>query len=787
MKKIALFIIILHLFASLPIVAQKRAKTDANIVGHITSAGSHLSSVTVALKGTTIGTVSDETGHYRLLDLPLGKQTMVATLIGYKPKELLVNIEPNKTLEINFDLEEDAMKLEEVVVSGDRNDKRRNETSVILNTIIPKLFSSTQSVTLSEGLNFCPGLRLENDCQNCGFTQVRMNGMEGPYSQILINNRPIFSGLAGVYGLEMIPANMIERVEVVRGGGSALFGSNAIAGTINLILKDPVSNSYEVGAVSGMTGVGVDGKAANDYSLNFNTSLVSADNKTGVAVYGFSRDKQMFDTNNDGFSEIAPSNNLTLGSRFFQRLGDRGKIAIDFFNIKEERDGGNMQDYSIHERDIAESLKHDLKTGAFTYDQYLREGDKLSVYASGQDVKRNSYYGANKSLESYGHTKDFTYNIGVQYKAIFGDFSLVGGLENTTATLKDTKLGHPVYAVENGEIITSHTENALLANQESAVTGLFGQAEQKWGKIRITLGARFDHYLILDKQKANSDKKGNVLSPRISLMYDILKELQARVTYSQGYRAPQIFDEDLHIESSSMRRVINVNDPNLKQETSRSYMASLDFNKKIGGVNTGLLIEGFYTSLLNPFFNEIGKPNAQGVVLYTRKNAESGAYVAGVNFEFKLKPTKEFSLTSGYTIQASRYNKAEPQFNQKRYFRTPENYGFFSIDWDILKSVCLSSNANYTGAMLVPYFGPKTNQETGELRQSAPFFDLGAKLQYTMKLNSATLQWFAGVKNLFNSYQTDFDLNKDRDPSYIYGPNSPRSIYVGFKIGNFLK
>jgi outer membrane receptor for ferrienterochelin and colicins len=90
-------------------------------------------------------------------------------------------------------------------------------------------------VTLSEGLSFSPGLRIENDCQNCGFSQVRMNGMEGPYSQILINSHPIFSGLAGVYGLELIPTNMIERIEVVRGGGSALYGSNAIAGTINII------------------------------------------------------------------------------------------------------------------------------------------------------------------------------------------------------------------------------------------------------------------------------------------------------------------------------------------------------------------------------------------------------------------------------------------------------------------------------------------------------------------------------------------------------------------------
>jgi len=102
--------------------------------------------------------------------------------------------------------------LEEVVITGDRNETNRTESATIVNTITPKLFAITQSVTLSEGLNFCPGLRMENNCQNCGFSQVRMNGMAGPYSQILINSRPIFSGLAGVYGLELIPSSMIERV-----------------------------------------------------------------------------------------------------------------------------------------------------------------------------------------------------------------------------------------------------------------------------------------------------------------------------------------------------------------------------------------------------------------------------------------------------------------------------------------------------------------------------------------------------------------------------------------------
>ena len=309
MKKIYITLTLFLLSVSQISHAQKE-KTDANIVGHVICSGEHLPFVSISIKGTTIGTLTDETGHYQLINLPVGTFTVVASSVGYKTKEIVFSIEKNQTREINFELEEDLLNLSEVIISADRSEQKRNEAPALVTTIPLRLFVGTHSLTLGEGLNFCPGLRLESNCQNCGFTQVRMNGMEGPYSQILINSRPIFSGLAGVYGLELIPSNMIDRVEIVRGGGSALFGSNAIAGTINMILKDPVNNIYEIGFNTGLTGVGISEsvKTAPEYSVNFNTSLISDDRKTGVAVYGFSRERKMFDANGDGFNEIAPIN-----------------------------------------------------------------------------------------------------------------------------------------------------------------------------------------------------------------------------------------------------------------------------------------------------------------------------------------------------------------------------------------------------------------------------------------------------------------------------------------------
>ena len=188
---------------------EKKPKTDAMLFGDVKSEGEHLPFATITIKGTTIGAAADATGHFKMTNLPVGTQTVVISAIGYKANETEVQLVSNKSVTILVELESDNIGIEQVVVSADRNAKSRKETPTIVNSISSKLFERTSNVTLSEGLNFAPGLRMENNCQNCGFSQIRMNGLEGAYSQILINSRPVFSGLAGVYGLELIPANMI--------------------------------------------------------------------------------------------------------------------------------------------------------------------------------------------------------------------------------------------------------------------------------------------------------------------------------------------------------------------------------------------------------------------------------------------------------------------------------------------------------------------------------------------------------------------------------------------------
>jgi len=771
-------------------IAQKN--TDSNIFGHVVGTdGTHLPFATISIKGTIFGINTDETGHYHLVNLPSGTHTVRVQLIGYKPEEKIVTLAPGETKELNFTLTEDLLGLEEVVVTADRSEMKRTESVTIVNTISPKILSSVQSVALIEGLSFSPGLRIENNCQNCGFSQVRMNGMEGAYSQVLINNRPIFSGLAGAYGLELIPASIIERIEVVRGGGSALYGSNAIAGVVNIIMKESISNIYEAGINYNLTGLGINGSGplAPDLSINLNTSVMSADSKTGISLYGFSRERTMFDANNDSYSEIPYLGNVTMGSRLFHRFGTRSKVSLDFFTIREDRSGGNRLDHPPHERDISEDLKHNLKTAAVTFERYFRDYDMFTTFFSVQHLKRDSYYGANRSLDDYGSSRDITYNAGIQYKAVFSKSSLIAGLENTGGFLNIAKPGYPDLKnalIANDSILSiPHTARTLVADQSSLTTGAFLQYDLKLNRLKIGFGGRLDHYEISDEVKNTDAVSGLVFSPRVSIMYELLPSLQSRISYSQGYRAPQIFSEDMDSQTSGSRQIIIENDPGLRQETSHSFMASLDFNKLIGTVLTGILVEGFYTRLEDPFLNEIGIPDENGKVIYKRLNAENGAIVKGVNAELKFKPLKDYSFTSGFTLQSSMFDEIH-EFNIRQFFRTPSDYGYFNMDWDFIEEACFSLTGTYTGRMYVPYFGPETDPNYGELRRSDPFFDLGTRIHYNIKLNGATMQFYTGVKNIFNSYQSDFDSGINRDPAYVYGPVSPRTIYFGIKIGNNL-
>ena len=772
----------LFLFLTFPAAASEEAPPLFTISGQVTSKGIPLPYASIQIKSSSIGTSSAADGSFKL-DVPPGDFQLRAQALGYKPLEMSVNSSSKKI--VLLDLEEDALLLEQIVVTADRNAHKRTESSVIVNTLDANMFARLQSNSLSEGLAFCPGLRIENTCGNCGSNQLRMNGLDGPYSQILINGKPIFSGLASVYGLELMPANMIDRVEVVRGGGSALYGSNAIAGTVNVITREPINNQYELFLNSSMVGVGNNAQPEN--SLQFNTTLTSEDRKQGLALYGFQRHRSPYDANDDGFSELAKIRNTTVGLHYSLKPGLKSKITADYFHINEMRRGGDSFDIPMHETLITEATDHRINSANLSYHLFTKADQELTVYLASQTVDRDSYYGADRALDAYGITTDLTYSAGSQYKIASNLNTIIVGAEIDGGELKDKKLAYRTYELNANtqEVETIYHDNREVANQNNTVGGLFGQWERKVGAFSLSGGLRMDYYSIENKMALNPKLTNTVLSPRLNILYGLNKNFQARASYSKGYRAPQVFDEDLHVETSVARQVIHINDPNLEQETSNSYMASFSYQMEGASNNLELLAEFFYTDLQNPFANEIGLPDADGVVTYTRVNEKEGAVVKGVNLEATWIPSSKWRLNGSYTFQNSRYG-APQDFDEKHFLRTPDQYGYFMLEWKPTSKISLNTNSVYTGKMLVPYFGPTLDiPEEGEIRQSKEFFDWSFKADYTFKTKLGNFQLIAGVKNILNSYQNDFDKGGDRDPGYVYGPKSPRTVHVGIKINDF--
>lgn len=746
--------------------AQTNKKTDAHITGHVIDSKTkeHIPFVTIFLKGTTIGTAADISGHFLLKNLPLGEHIIVASYTGYHSEEMNIEVVADKTIELKFNLKPQILEMDEVVVTGSRNEGNKRQSAGIVNVLSSKLFEKTASTNMAEVLNFQSGLRVEYSCSNCGVPQLRINGLEGQYSQILLDSRPIFSSLASVYGLEQLPAGMIERVEVIRGGGSALFGSSAIGGVVNIITKEPLHNSA---SLSNQTGIFQGG--GTDINTTLNASIITDDYKAGVYIFGMQKDRSAYDRNKDGFSNIPQINSETLGFRGFYKLNNSSRITAEYHHIKEFRRGGDSLQLPAHQANIAEQLRHNINGGGLKYDYFSPNLKHLiNVYTSIQNIDRESYFGTNQNLDAYGTTKDFTFVSGAQYtysmtQFLFMPAQLTLGGEHTNNQLKDNMLGY------NKSIY-----------QISTCSGIYLQNEWKNEQLSLLIGGRLDKH----------NKIGEpIFSPRLNARYTPITNIGLRASYSSGYRAPQAYEEDLHVAAVGGEVSIITIDPNLRPEYSQSISGSTDLYYGFGGIETNLLIEGFYTHLQDVFTLQENGRDAQGNLLLERRNA-SGANIRGLNLELKVGFTPQIVLDAGFTLQKSLYDEVlqwseDPAIApQKRMFRAPDQYGYLSLNYNPLRQLTTSLTANYTGSMLVQHYGDENGTFRKDSETITPtFWDMGVRFAYDFSLSSqVNLQLSLGVKNILDSFQTDLDRGVLKDAGYIYGPAMPRTYFIGLKL-----
>lgn len=744
------------------------------ISGTISINSEKASALKITLNNDQLVTYSDANGFYEFKEVPFGTHKITVSGMNIQTTKKTVSVKKEESYAVDFDLTNFQNDLNEVVVTGTKTFKRKTESPVIVNVLNSKMLDNLQVCNLSEGLKFQPGLRVETDCQTCNYTQLRMNGLAGGYSQILINGRPIFSPLMGLYGMEQLPVNMIERIEVVRGGGSSLYGSSAIGGTVNVITKIPKRDAFEINS----TYYNIGGKS-NDYNLNGNATLVNENKNAGVSLFMSHREREHYDANGDNFSEIPLIENNSVGANFFLLPTENQKIELSISNLNEYRFGGEMVDKPAYLTQQSEERKHKIWLGSLDYQiNFNNDKSSLIAYGAWQNTDRKHYTGIfpDEPAAIENHLTNPPYGISTTQ-------TLQGGLQ-FNHKLNDFLNGTNVFTFGteyvSDKVFDEIASYNYLIDQHTKDFGTFVQSDWEiLPSLDLLSGVRFDKHNLVDKI---------VVSPRIALLYKYKTETQFRLSYGTGFRAPQAFDTDLHIAfaGGGVSRVIY--DPNLIEERSKSFSGSINYDKATENFIAGFTLEGFYTRLKDAFVLENIGEDEFGQVF--EKQNGSDAIVKGFTLELRANFNKKLQLEAGYTLQTSKYAEAVTYIDgvapTKDFLRTPNQYGFAMATFTPTKQWNMNLNYVYTGKMKIAHFAGATNQTVDEMVTIRTFSELNSKVGYIIKSEKLGFdcEIYGGLKNIFNSYQSDFDLGKNRDSNYVYGPAQPRTAFIGLKISN---
>ena len=743
------------------------------IEGIVKIEGVPMDYVSVFIPELELGTNSDDKGYYTLENIPFGSYELTASFIGYKKISRTILLDAlNPHLTVDFDLTETNIAIDEIVVTGTKTFKRQTNSPIIVNVLNSKALDNAQACNLSEGLKFQPGLRVETDCQTCNYTQLRMNGLAGGYAQILINGRPIFSPLTGLYGLEQLPVNMIQKIEVIRGGGSSLYGSSAVGGTINVLTKIPTSNAYELNYFY----QNINGQSS-DHNWSGNGSFVTKNKKSGLSLFFNHRNRDFYDHNADNFSELPLIKNTSVGANFFTRPTKNQKLEISLSNLNEYRFGGEMVDKPAHETQQSEERTHHVWMGSADYQiNFKNEKSAFISYLAWQNTGREHYTGilpdTDEELEAhfnnppYGTSNTITAQGGIQFNHRLDNF-----LSGTNVLTFGSELVFDDVFDEIGAY-------NYLIDQTTKDFGIFLQSDWELiSDLTLLSGVRMDAHNLVKKA---------VFSPRASLLYKLKENTQFRLNYGTGFRAPQAFDTDLHIAfaGGGVSRVLL--SPDLIPERSQSWSASINYDKPAENWVAGFTLESFYTRLKDAFYlNPIGEDEFGE--LFEKQNG-AGATVKGFTLEARANFDRKAQIEAGFTIQSSTFDEAVAYIDGvpgiKDFIRTPSDYGFATLSFTPNKKININLNYVYTGSMIVPHFAGAPNQEFDEMINSKPFSELNSKFSYTFLTNKSrsNLELYGGVKNIFNAYQSSFDIGKNRDSNFVYGPSQPRTFFIGLKI-----
>jgi outer membrane receptor for ferrienterochelin and colicins len=692
-------------------------------------------------------TTSADDGTFCFTSAHPETRQLMAIVTGFRRQWLPVDMAAAKEVTVVL---QPAGTDEVITVTATRTEKRLEDVPIRTEVILPKTIELSASRTLADAVEFTTGIRVENECQNCNFTQIRMLGLLGPYTQILFDGEPTMSSLAQVYGVEQIPARMVDQVEVVKGGGSALYGPGAVAGVINVIPhRPPKTRGFFESRLEWMKGV-------PDRSLSAQGDWVSKSNETYMTAFGQSDLVRPVDVDGDGFTEVARRRFNAAGFRFGSGfLGQKAQLTLDLSHVREDRRGGDRLDLPEHEATVAESIRT-RGTGfgvTWRHAPSARYDYRLAFSFSG--TNRDTYYGSGMDPKAYGYSNSPLWIADAQVNHFLGSQIISWGGQLTSEGVQDAQ---PAY---------NRAYDVTYRNLGGFVQDDWSFAED-W---ELVYGLRIDKHSQLDHA---------VLSPRAALMWSPGKDLNVRWSVAKGFIAPRVFDEDLHITQVGGSGQVIRNDRNLREEGSTSLMFGAEWRAGWGPGSALLECNLFRTSLRNLFHAVEADDPATPEAEFTRTNLGS-AQVYGIEFNFGYAIGPDLAVQFGLVEQRAKFGLPEPDFGSRDFFRTPNRYGMATLRYKKEGWFELFVGTKFESPSRVPHYAGWISADRLERTPAWGAVDASITRDFRIGTNS-TLSLSIGGKNLADRYQDDFDQGAMRDAGYLWGPRFPRSVYLSASV-----
>ncbi len=719
--------------------------------------GSPIGGAAVSIPELSLEKFTAADGRFLFEDLPPGGVTVIAEAPGYyRSRPAAVTISPEALVSIEIQLAPKEIVSETVVVTGTRTEHLQVDAPVRTDVLTQRdICERKVAVNLAEALTATiTGVRVENNCQNCGVTGVRLNGLESKYTQILEDGLPTMSSVAMVYALDQIPTEFVESIEVVKGGASALYGPNAIGGVINLIRREPRSGALLATSETGWQY----GRPAQ--SAGFMGQAEKLPGSFAADFYFRGARAAPIDRDRDGFSDRPKRKSLAGGATLFHRFLDgRGRLVFGGNTLSEFRRGGDHLDLRPDRTWITEMVDT-ARSGGFVRWNHSLSGDTYySLAGSTSFLERDTYYGTGFDPNAYGHTRNPLLAMDAQIAHQAGPHMLMGGLQFQRERVEDSVLAY-----------RRHFNNVFRN------TGLYFQDEYRLRQhVTVVAGVRGDKSNILNHW---------VLSPRGNVRIGLNDKWNVRFGVATGFRAPTIFDEDLHVAAVGGEGFVIQNAPNLKEEKSVTATGSLDYVGALRGLPFQAGVNFFWARLNDVHVLREEDLPGQDFRRFLRVNAP-GSYLRGAELDLNWRVHRRVSLRGGATFQLARYREPEPNFGSLRYFRTPGRYGFASADISLPKELTLYVDAEFTGPMIVPHYAGYIPADRLENSPSFAVWNLKAARTFrpgSGRRGGRELRVYGALDNVLDTFQTDLDRGRNRDSNYVYGPRQMRTFRLGATV-----